>query len=85
MGCGVCQQTCPFCLGISALDIAYRITRSRIPRIDGMVERFNHRIGDVLALRRLHCGEDLRQMMLQYVIPTITHFSNRPCNRRRRR
>jgi transposase InsO family protein len=37
------------------------------PQTNGMVERFNGRIEDVLQSHRLHSGEDLEQTILRYV------------------
>ena len=37
------------------------------PQTNGMVERFNGRIEDVLQSHRFHSGEDLEQTLLRYV------------------
>jgi len=37
------------------------------PQTNGMVERFNGRIEDVLQSHRFHSGEDLKQTLLRYV------------------
>ncbi|HXF07978.1 MAG TPA: integrase core domain-containing protein, partial [Candidatus Acidoferrales bacterium] len=39
----------------------------RTPRTNGMVERFNGRISDVLRTHHFHSGEDLEQTLLRYV------------------
>ena len=38
------------------------------PQTNGMVERFNGRIEDVLQSHRLQNGEDLEQTILRYVM-----------------
>jgi transposase InsO family protein len=50
-----------------ALGIEHRLTRPRTPQTNGMVERFNGRIADVLKTNRFHDGEDLEQTLLRYV------------------
>ena len=47
--------------------IEHRLTKPRTPKTNGMVERFNGRIGDVLKTHRFHSGEDLAQTLLRYV------------------
>jgi transposase InsO family protein len=42
-----------------ALNIEHRLTKPRTPRTNGMVERFNGRIADVLKTHRFTSGEDL--------------------------
>ena len=41
------------------LGIEHRLTKPRTPRTNGMVERFNGRIADVLKTHRFSSGEDL--------------------------
>lgn len=41
------------------LGIEHRLTRPRTPRTNGMVERFNGRIADVLKTHRFNSAEDL--------------------------
>ena len=48
------------------LEIEHRLTRPRTPRTNGMVERFNGRISDVLKTHRFHSGEDMRQTLERY-------------------
>ena len=36
------------------------------PQTNGMVERFNGRIEDILQSHRFHSGEDLEQTLLRY-------------------
>ncbi|MBS0391395.1 MAG: transposase, partial [Proteobacteria bacterium] len=50
-----------------ALCIEHRLTKPRTPRTNGMVERFNGRIADVLTTHRFSSGEDLEQTLLRYV------------------
>jgi len=50
-----------------ALGIEHRLTKPRTPRTNGMVERFNGRIADVLKTHRFSSGEDLEQTLLRYV------------------
>jgi len=49
------------------LGIEHRLTKPRTPQTNGMVERFNGRIGDVLKTHRFHSGEDLEHTLLRYV------------------
>ena len=51
-----------------AYGIEHRLTKPRTPRTNGMVERFNGRIADVLKTHRFHDGEDLEQTLLRYVV-----------------
>jgi transposase InsO family protein len=50
-----------------ALNIEHRLTKPRTPRTNGMVERFNGRIADVLKTHRFTRGEDLEQTLMRYV------------------
>lgn len=50
-----------------ALGIEHRLTKPRTPRTNGMVERFNGRIADVLKTHRFNSREDLEQTLLRYV------------------
>ena len=49
------------------LGIEHRLTKPRTPRTNGMVERFNGRIADVLKTHRFSSSEDLEQTLLRYV------------------
>ena len=51
----------------ASLGIEHRLTKPRTPRTNGMVERFNGRIADVLRSHRFQTGEDLEQTLLRYV------------------
>lgn len=50
-----------------ALGIEHRLTKPRTPRTNGMVERFNGRISDVLNTHHFHGAEDLAHTLLRYV------------------
>ena len=50
-----------------ALGIEHRLTKPRTPQTNGMVERFNGRIADVLRTHRFSSSEDLEQTLLRYV------------------
>lgn len=56
-----------FDLLCKALSIEHRLTRPRTPQTNGMVERFNGRISDVLNTHRFRSGQDLEQTLLRYV------------------
>ena len=49
------------------LGIEHRLTKPRTPRTNGMVERFNGRIADVLNTHRFNSQEDLDATLLRYV------------------
>jgi len=51
----------------AALHIEHRLTRPRRPQTNGMVERFNGRIADVLRTHRFNSAEDLESTLLRYV------------------
>ncbi|AIA71010.1 putative integrase [Pectobacterium atrosepticum SCRI1043] len=48
------------------LSIEHRLTRPRTPKTNGMVERFNGRIADVLKTHRFNNSEDLEQTLMRY-------------------
>ncbi|NWO09132.1 transposase, partial [Chromohalobacter salexigens] len=47
-------------------DIEHRLIKPGRPQTNGMVERFNGRISDVLATRQYVSGEDLEQTLKRY-------------------
>ncbi len=49
------------------LGIEHRLSPPMRPQTNGMVERFNGRIEDVLQSHRFRSGEDLEQTILRYV------------------
>ncbi len=50
-----------------ALGIEHRLTKPRTPQTNGMVERFNGRISDILKTHHFLSGEDLAQTLQRYV------------------
>lgn len=50
----------------ASLDIEHRLIKPRHPQTNGMVERFNGRISDVLATTRFHSREDLQSTLERY-------------------
>lgn len=50
-----------------ALGIEHRLTKPRTPQTNGMVERFNGRIADVLKTHRFNSAEDMTQTLMRYV------------------
>jgi transposase InsO family protein len=84
----------PLC---AALGIEHRLTRPRTPQTNGMVERFNGRIADILNTHHFMNGEDLEQTLLRdnsivrdATAGTLPSFGNRshrlptPCRRKQR-
>lgn len=49
------------------LGIEHRLIKPRTPRTNGMVERFNGRIADVLKTHRFNSREDMEQTLLHCV------------------
>ena len=49
------------------LGIKHRLTKPRTPRTNGMVERFNGRVADVLKTHQFSNSEDLELTLLLYV------------------
>jgi len=47
--------------------IEHRLTKPRHPQTNGMVERFNGRIGDILATTHFDSSKDLKQTLLHYL------------------
>ena len=51
----------------AALNIEHRLTPPRSPQTNGMVERFNGRIEDVLQSHHFRSGEELETTLHRYV------------------
>ena len=49
------------------LQIEHRLTKPRTPQTNGMVERFNGRISDVLKTHHFVSGQDLEETLMRYV------------------
>lgn len=49
------------------VGIEYRLTKPRTPRTNGMVERFNGRIADILKIQRFNSAQDMEQTLMRYV------------------
>lgn len=56
----------PFDQVCQANGIEHRLIRPRHPQTNGMVERFNGRISEVLATTRFQSGEHLEQALQRY-------------------
>ncbi|OBU84612.1 Fis family transcriptional regulator [Chromobacterium subtsugae] len=50
------------------------MTKPRSPQTNGMVERFNGRISDVLATHRCESGKDLGETLQRYVLLYNQHL-----------
>ena len=59
------------------LGIEHRLTKPRTPRTNGMVERFNGRITDVLKTHRFNSREDMQQT-LQRCVALYNHQLPQP-------
>ena len=49
-----------------ALGIEHRLTKPRSPQTNGMVERFNGRVSDVLKTHRFVSGQDMQETLMRY-------------------
>ena len=50
-----------------SLGIEHRLTKVRRPQTNGMVERFNGRIADILRTHHFQSGKELEHTLLRYV------------------
>jgi len=57
--------------------IEHRLIKPRHPQTNGMVERFNGRIAEVLATRRLRSGEHLEDTLMRYASLYNEHIPQR--------
>ncbi|MBK8637474.1 MAG: transposase [Chromatiaceae bacterium] len=57
----------PFDRVCAAHRIEHRLIKPAHPQTNGMIERFNGRIGEVLATRRFRSGEHLEDTLIRYV------------------
>ena len=64
----------------AALGIEHRLTRPGTPQTNGMVERFNGRISQVLNTHRFHSGEELEKTLLRYVWLYNQHLPQKALN-----
>jgi transposase InsO family protein len=55
-----------FDLLCQALGIEHRLTQPRTPQTNGMVERFNGRIADILKSHHFRSGEELETALMRY-------------------
>lgn len=58
-------------------SIAHRLIKPAHPQTNGMVERFNGRISEVLATRRFRSGEHLEETLTRYVATYNHHVPQR--------
>jgi transposase InsO family protein len=65
------DQTC------AANAIDHRLVKPRTPQTNGMAERFNGRIAEVLATRRFRSGEHLEDTPIRYVATYNRHVAQR--------
>lgn len=64
------------------LGIEHRLIKPRHPQTNGMVERFNGRISDILATTRFRSREDLQTTLQRYARLYNDHVPQRPLGHR---
>jgi transposase InsO family protein len=67
----------PFDTVCTAHAIDHRLIKPRTPQTNGMIERFNGRIAEVLATRRFRSGEHLEDTLTRYVAIYNRHIPQR--------
>ena len=68
------------CRSFQALGIEHRLTRPRRPQTNGMVERFNGRIADLLRTHHFRSRDDLEQTLHRYVTLYNHHLPQQALN-----
>lgn len=69
-----------FDVACTELAIEHRLSPPRHPQTNGMVERFNGRISDLLKQTRFHSADELEQALLNYLIIYNQHIPQRAIN-----
>ena len=69
-----------FDLLCDSLGIEHRLTKPRTPRTNGMVERFNGRLEQVLQTHRFNSAEDLSKTLHRYVWLYNQHLPQKALN-----
>jgi transposase InsO family protein len=65
-----------------ALKIEHRLIRPRHPQTNGMVERFNGRIAEILKTHRFVSGQDLETTLMRYAWPYNHHLPQKALDQR---
>src|SRR5690606_21110767 len=64
----------------TTLEIEHRLTPPRHPQTNGMVERFNRRIGEVVAQTRFASAQELKETLLNYLQIYNHHIPQKALN-----